>query len=61
MAGYALSRTSPVLFAEALGRLDTLSSVTVPEITQEEREGVSVYRFTITAVRREARGGARVD
>ncbi|HEY9899034.1 MAG TPA: PilN domain-containing protein [Pantanalinema sp.] len=61
LVGYAVSRTSPVAFAEALGRLDTLTSVTVPEIIQEEREGVSVYRFTITAMRRQTPGGARVE
>ncbi|MBO9539991.1 PilN domain-containing protein [bacterium] len=57
LVGYALSRTAPVSFAEVLGREGTLSSVTVPEITQEEREGAIVYRFTITAVRGTAQGG----
>ncbi|MNY22552.1 Fimbrial assembly protein (PilN) [compost metagenome] len=57
LIGYALSRTAPVSFAEVLGREGALSAVTVPEITQEEREGTTVYRFTITAVRGAAQGG----
>lgn len=61
LVGYALSRTAPVSFAEALGRLPLLSEVTVPEISQEEREGTTVYRFTITAARRAAQEATNGD
>lgn len=47
--GYALSRTSPLALARALGESRALSEIDVPELAEATWQGEPVYRFRLEA------------
>lgn len=47
--GYALSRTSPLAFARALGESRALAEIDVPELSEATWQDEPVYRFRIEA------------
>lgn len=47
--GLSISRSAPLAFAQQLSLLPRLANVTVADLSLEEREGVPLYHFKITA------------
>jgi Tfp pilus assembly protein PilN len=59
LMGYSISRTSPLVFAKALGEVPGLANVGMPELKQDKYEGTAVYRFEIQADLAGTVGGPR--